>query len=213
MRTVLVVDDCESVRTPLAYIFTSLGYRVLSAESGKTAFDLMAVENVEVALVDVMMPVMDGFQTCAALLAPVRAQGRKLPIWLMSGAVSRAAENRAREAGALGLFGKPFDCAQVVAEFECWLESQPRPAACRVFRLVPVRTKALFPFAPFRLPRSAPLSLRQRAAARGEIRPTRRHTIRATVPRTLPSRRGCRAGGPLISSRVLPLMTVFMISA
>lgn len=113
--TLLLVDDNETVLRVLEYIFTRHGHRVLLAKSGAKALEVFATEAVDVALVDVNMPGLDGFQTVAALLAAARERGRGLRAWLMTGAFSTAAEKRAREIGAVTLLSKPFDNAAFLA--------------------------------------------------------------------------------------------------
>lgn len=116
--TLLLVDDNETVLRVLEYIFTRHGHRVVLAKSGAKALEVFATEAVDVALVDVNMPGLDGFQTVMALLSAARERGRGLRAWLMTGAFSSAAEKRAREIGAVALLSKPFDNAAFLAALQ-----------------------------------------------------------------------------------------------
>jgi CheY-like chemotaxis protein len=62
MRTVLVVDDDADLRLALSAVLEDAGHRVLLAENGVEALAVLESETVDLALVDVMMPVMDGLQ-------------------------------------------------------------------------------------------------------------------------------------------------------
>lgn len=65
--TVLVVDDEESLCTLLQISLERQGYRVLIARNGREALDVVANKKVDLVLLDVMMPVMNGFETCLEL--------------------------------------------------------------------------------------------------------------------------------------------------
>lgn len=123
MRTLLITDDHESVLRTLEYAFAVHGYRAVLASSGKSAIEACRSTIVDAALVDLHMPGMDGFQTCAALIAHTREQGRSMPVWLMSAAVTNAAKIRAAEVGAVTLLSKPFDCAEFISDVEAHLRS------------------------------------------------------------------------------------------
>ncbi len=121
MHTILIVDDYESVLRSLEYVLQARGYRVITATSGSSALARMANDTAHAALVDVMMPGMDGIQTCTALLELTRARGQSLGIWLMSGAPNPKVEMRAREIGAVALLAKPFNFDRFLADVEGWL--------------------------------------------------------------------------------------------
>ena len=107
-RTILIVDDQQSVLVSLEYLLGLNGYRILTAESGPAAIAL-AEKEPDGALIDVHMPVMDGFATCVRLQALAGSLGRPLKIWFMSAALSGQLRRRSSELGALGAFSKPFD--------------------------------------------------------------------------------------------------------
>lgn len=106
MRTLLVVDDRESVRQILSFWCERPGWRVTTAGSGAAALERCARERVDAALIDVYMPGLDGFQTCAALQVQMQETGRGFPVWMMTAAASDAARRRAAEVGAVALLDK-----------------------------------------------------------------------------------------------------------
>jgi CheY-like chemotaxis protein len=83
VETVLLVEDNKMVRRSIGAILTSIGYRVLAAESGEQAIDVIKKETgrIDVLLSDVVLPAMGG----KALMAEVRTMLPKLPIVFMSG--------------------------------------------------------------------------------------------------------------------------------
>jgi DNA-binding response OmpR family regulator len=65
--TVLVVDDEDALCTLLQISLQRQGYRVVIAHNGREALDIVANKKVDLVLLDVMMPEMDGFTTCIEL--------------------------------------------------------------------------------------------------------------------------------------------------
>jgi len=62
MKTVLVVEDSGSSRDLTAHFLLQGGYRVLEAEDGQKALDILAARHVDLILADIMMPNMDGWE-------------------------------------------------------------------------------------------------------------------------------------------------------
>lgn len=129
MRTILITDDQEGVLQTLGYVFGEHGYRTLLAKSGPAALEFARIEHLDAALIDVHMPAMDGFTVCQSLVSTARESGRALPVWLMTGAFTTAAAAKAAEVGAMALLKKPFECAELIRDFErCFAGSLPVPA-------------------------------------------------------------------------------------
>lgn len=134
-RTILVIDDHASVRVSLEYILLAAGYRVLTAGSGAAAIALAQAEAIDGALIDVHMPLMNGFDTCIQLQGQSGALGRPLRIWFMTGAFTNDLTRRSSELGALGIFSKPSDLITLPDQLEKGFASPP-PAS----PIVPVLT-------------------------------------------------------------------------
>ncbi len=79
---VLVVDDDRNAVDILNRLLTKEGFTVLCASGGREALTLVAAHQVDVILLDVMMPEMDGFQVCEALRKSDRTRG--IPIILLT---------------------------------------------------------------------------------------------------------------------------------
>lgn len=112
-RTVLVVDDDDAIREMLVLALEMEGYRVLQAFDGRAALTVLAEEQVDLVTLDVMMPVLDGWQVVDAMRADPRT--RAIPRIMLSGMpidhLMRACA--ARQAAAI--LTKPFDLTYVVA--------------------------------------------------------------------------------------------------
>ena len=128
-RTILVVDDQESVRKSLEHLLGLSGYKVIGAESGRVAIALAAAESVDGALIDVHMPVMNGFDTCLRLQDQAHMLGRELRVWFMTGALTSDVRRRCADLGALEVFAKPFAYTAFLARLEHGFSSvlPPRP--------------------------------------------------------------------------------------
>ena len=80
--TVLVVDDDKHAIEILYRLLQREGFEVLRAQSGKEALAVVAAQDVDVILLDVMMPEMDGFEVCTALRHEERT--RDIPVLLLT---------------------------------------------------------------------------------------------------------------------------------
>ena len=80
--TVLVVDDDKHAVEILYRLLEKEGFEVLRAQGGREALDIAAAQSVDVILLDVMMPEMDGFQVCAELRRQERT--RDIPVILVT---------------------------------------------------------------------------------------------------------------------------------
>jgi DNA-binding response OmpR family regulator len=78
--TILVVDDDRDSREIAARLLEKAGYRAFRAPSGADALRLVDAERIDLLLLDVMMPEMDGFAVCEAL----QARGKRIPIILLT---------------------------------------------------------------------------------------------------------------------------------
>ncbi|RZJ23799.1 MAG: PleD family two-component system response regulator, partial [Brevundimonas sp.] len=104
---ILVVDDVEPNVRLLEAKLTLEYYEVLTAMDGATAIEIASAERPDIILLDVMMPGMDGFETCRRLKAdPVT---RHIPVVLVTALDGREDKIRGLEAGADDFVTKPID--------------------------------------------------------------------------------------------------------
>ncbi|WP_136799792.1 response regulator [Desulfosediminicola ganghwensis] len=64
MKRVLIVDDSGNHRNQLTIILKKHGYELIEAENGEQAIEIAPKMHVDFILLDVIMPVIDGYQTC-----------------------------------------------------------------------------------------------------------------------------------------------------
>ena len=109
---VLVVDDTPANCEVLEAILAPRGYAVLLARSGEEALAKVASDRPDLALLDIMMPRMDGYQVCKRLRdSPASSY---LPVVMIT-ASDQEERVRALEAGADDFIQKPFDQAELLA--------------------------------------------------------------------------------------------------
>ncbi len=102
---ILIVDDEAVVRESLTQWFEGEGYEVLPASSGKEALTLIAHEDVDVALLDIKMPGMDGME----LQARLKDADPELHVIMMTGYASVETAVQALKRGAYDYVTKPVD--------------------------------------------------------------------------------------------------------
>jgi CheY-like chemotaxis protein len=115
---VLVADDDPDNLELLAYIMSAEGATVRTARSGREAMELLRDGKPDVLLLDIEMPVMDGYELLAAIRS--RADLRNVPAVAVTGRGYPTDKERAFEAGFDAHMTKPFDGAALVELIE-WL--------------------------------------------------------------------------------------------
>jgi UDP-3-O-[3-hydroxymyristoyl] N-acetylglucosamine deacetylase len=159
MLTVLVVDDEPQIRTSLRGILAEEGLRVLEAEDGRQALDLIHRENPEVVLLDIWMPEVDGLQ----LLQQLQAERQSPAVIMISGHGNIETAVKATKLGAFDFIEKPFSLDGLVRVVNRALDHQAtvmRHAGSSVTLGSAVDEVANAPRAPFPVRRLQPWSER-----------------------------------------------------
>lgn len=110
---VLVVDDDPGVRMLCAVSLAEAGVEVLEAENGLRGLERARDERPDLVLLDVSMPILDGFGLAGRLRDDERTSD--LPIVFLTGAVEPESRAKAYALGAAGFLTKPFDPGAVAA--------------------------------------------------------------------------------------------------
>jgi two-component system, chemotaxis family, chemotaxis protein CheY len=107
---VLIVEDDDGIRDLVDLVLTSAGYEILTATDGAAALQVVGTVHPDLVLLDMRMPVMDGWEFARRYRA---GPAPHAPIVVMTAA--RDAAQRAAEIDANGYLGKPFDMAELLA--------------------------------------------------------------------------------------------------
>jgi diguanylate cyclase (GGDEF)-like protein len=122
MATLLVVDDELMNRDALQRRLERVGYRVLTADSGPAALAIAAAQHVDLVLLDVMMPAMDGVETLRQLRKSRSVS--ELPIIMVTAKDSSEDVVEALDAGANDYITKPVDFAVAQARIRTQLTAR-----------------------------------------------------------------------------------------
>ena len=119
-RTALIVDDDIRNIFAMTSVLEQHGMNVLSAESGQQAIEQLNLNaNIEMVLMDIMMPDMDGFDTMRAIRRIPRF--KSLPIVAVTAKAMKGDREKCIEAGAWDYLSKPVDPLQMVSSCRAWL--------------------------------------------------------------------------------------------
>jgi CheY-like chemotaxis protein len=113
---VLVVDDDPAIRLVCSTNLQLDGYQVLEAANGQEGLELALDHVPDVVLLEISMPVLDGFGLAAALQADERT--RELPLIFLTTEIDPLVKAQAFETGAHGVIEKPFDPSAVTSFIE-----------------------------------------------------------------------------------------------
>jgi len=119
VHRILVVDDSPNTLSLLTDILRDDGYKVRTASSGHEALKAVAVETMDLILLDVKMPDMDGYEVCRQLKADERSRG--IPVIFISGLYESANKVKGFDAGGVDYITKPFQFEEVLARLEIHL--------------------------------------------------------------------------------------------
>jgi len=106
---VLIVDDDPMVRVLVGESLRQIGLVVEEAETGEAALEFLARSQPDVILLDVLMPGMDGFETCTAIRSGER--GKHIPVMMMTGLEDIDSIDHAFGLGATDFITKPLNYA------------------------------------------------------------------------------------------------------
>lgn len=112
MKTVLLVDDSQSVRTLLRMALEREGYAVLDAEDGEAALDVLDGRTLSAIVSDIAMPRMDGMSFMRYLRLHPRY--KSTPVLVLSTETRPEIRQTARDAGANAFLTKPCTPSQLV---------------------------------------------------------------------------------------------------
>ena len=128
--SVLMVEDEEVNRQVLAGLLARAGHRVVVAKTGDEALQAVAEQDFDVALVDIRLPGMDGFEATRRMRILAAGRGRDLPVVAVTANLMREDHEACAAAGMLDVVAKPIDprrLHQALAAARSGLASPPLP--------------------------------------------------------------------------------------
>ncbi|HLQ97520.1 MAG TPA: response regulator transcription factor [Candidatus Dormibacteraeota bacterium] len=109
MISILIVDDDPHIRELLRLYLRKEGYQLLEAKDGQEALDILEVERVQLAIVDIMMPHVDGYELCAKI-----RQYYDLPVLMLTAKGEITDKEKAYTVGTDDYVVKPFEPKEVL---------------------------------------------------------------------------------------------------
>ncbi len=109
-KNVLVVDDADFMRMMLRDILSAEGHRIIEAKNGMECLNTLEIEQVDICILDINMPVMDGIQT----LEIIREKYPKLKVIILSIECTEETVRKTLSMGANGFVAKPFQASSIV---------------------------------------------------------------------------------------------------
>ena len=122
-RTILVVDDEENMRWVLKRALEKSGYEVITSSRGDHALKFLASRPVDLVLLDLKMPGMDGI----SVLRELRQRNVLVPILLLTAYATVPTAVEATKLGATDYLRKPFDLEDVLMRIGRYLYGEDRP--------------------------------------------------------------------------------------
>lgn len=123
-ETVLIVEDDQDIVELLSLYLTGSGYDVVTAENGEDALEQLRQHPADIALVDIMMPRMNGYDFIKALRAT-----DNIPVIIISARTQAADKIVGLDAGADGFIAKPFNPLEVTAQIRALLRRRATDVA------------------------------------------------------------------------------------
>ena len=121
-NTVLIVDDEAQIRELLSMYFVQEGFIVAEAADGAEALVRLQQVKPDIILLDIMMPVIDGFEVCQQI-----RKFSSVPIIMLTSRTQREDRIMGLELGADDYVSKPFDPGEVVARVKAVLRRTAAP--------------------------------------------------------------------------------------
>jgi two-component system, OmpR family, alkaline phosphatase synthesis response regulator PhoP len=111
-KKILIVDDEADILKAVVFRLTKAGYDVITAEDGCSDIDMVKSHRPDLILLDLRLPVKDGFEVCRELKSDENFKG--IPIVFLTASAGIKAEGVIENYKADGFIIKPFDAAALI---------------------------------------------------------------------------------------------------
>lgn len=129
MKTILLVDDEAMMLDLLSLYLTPLGYHCIKKKSASEALEYLEKQSVDLILLDVMMPEMDGWEACKEI-----RKNWDIPVIMLTAMSEKHDIVKGLKTGADDYISKPFDEDELVARIEAVLRRNRRENETIVFK-------------------------------------------------------------------------------
>jgi len=123
----LLVEDNEINQEVATEILRIAGFEVMVANNGREALEILDKELIDGVLMDLTMPVMDGYETTRAIRADARF--RDLPVIAMTANMMTSSRKKGLDAGMNDYLGKPINVEELYATLAKWIKPGFKPQA------------------------------------------------------------------------------------
>ena len=125
MSKIMVVDDETDIRFVIRKMLEKEGYEVVTAESGEEAIEILKDTRPDLILLDVMMPGLDGWETCTKIKSNKKTM--QTPVVMLTAKTAEEDKIKALdECGAQWHISKPIDRPKFIETVKWLLKSPPR---------------------------------------------------------------------------------------
>ena len=119
-KKILVVDDEPDILKLETFRLKKSGYEVATATDGREAFDLIQKEKPDLILLDLRLPIMDGYEVCKRLKADQEL--KHIPVILLTASTVGKIAGTAKELKADDYLTKPFHLQELLAKVKKFLD-------------------------------------------------------------------------------------------
>ena len=113
---ILIVDDDENIRNLLSIYLENEGFKTIKVDNAKNAIEIIEEKNIELVLLDIMMPQIDGIEACIKI-----RQNKKMPIIMISAKSEDMDKIHGLTAGADDYITKTFNPLELIARVKAQL--------------------------------------------------------------------------------------------
>ncbi|ENQ3107432.1 response regulator transcription factor [Bacillus cereus] len=115
-QSILVVDDDKDIVQMIEVYLQQEGYKVVKAYDGEQALQLLLEHDIELAILDIMMPIMDGIEVCRRI-----RKNYNIPVMFLSAKSTDVDKVIGLSTGADDYIGKPFSVIELIARVKAQL--------------------------------------------------------------------------------------------
>ena len=119
---IMVIDDSKTIRRAAEALLTKAGYQVITASDGFESLAKIASNNPDIIFIDIMMPRLDGYQTCA--LIKNSPDYKNIPVIMLSGKDGLSDQTKGRLVHSDHYLTKPFSKDELLGAISKHCESK-----------------------------------------------------------------------------------------